>query len=236
VARYVQDSINQLAVHTVQTSRYHPVALVERGNGVETQSSVGHMPRQPTILAAYRYTASPPDNGHDLLKWVMQRHTSVIQVCCKLPRGQSSEKLYQQSCLQQTINKLHKVITYFIFTASIFKTLVSILQRVIRRDKHPHHAIRIDQPSLLWLRPQRVIKNVSSSRGTLNYSLDVLDVSMFTFTCYIAILKRLNLYRNSVTVHSSANSARNYFLTGCPCSPTSQPDNRTLLNYLATHG
>jgi hypothetical protein len=105
------------------------------------------------------------------------------------------KKLYQQSCLQQTINKLHKVITYFIFTASIFKTLVSILQRVIRRDKHPHHVIRTDQPSLLWLRPQRVIKNVSFSRGTLNYSLDVLDVSdvyIYLLYCYTETVKSVS--------------------------------------------
>jgi hypothetical protein len=134
-------------VHTVQTSRYHPAALVERGYGVETQSSVGHMPRQPTVLATYRYTASAPDNDHDLLQWVMQNDTRESQkFVANCLTGSRRKILYEQSCLQQTINKLHKVITYSLLRASS-KTLVSILQRVIRRDKHPYYVIRIDRPS-----------------------------------------------------------------------------------------
>jgi hypothetical protein len=170
-------------VHTVQTSRYHPVTLVERGYDVETQSSVGHMPRQLTILATYRYTASELDNGHDLLQWVMQttheRHTSLLQTASWTVVGKNY--INNRACNRQSMNCTKLLLTRH---CEHLQTLVSILQRVIRRDKHPHHVIRTDQPSLSWLRPQRVTKNVSSSRGTLNYLLDVLDVYIDMLHCY----------------------------------------------------
>jgi hypothetical protein len=133
-------------VHTVQTSRYHPAALVERGYGVENNRLWA------TCLDSLRYLRHIATRLQSLTTAMTffsgscKRHTRVTKFVANCFTDSRRKILYQQSCLQQTFNKLHKVITYSSLRASS-KTLVSILQRVIRRDKHPYHVIRIDRPS-----------------------------------------------------------------------------------------